>query len=180
MMGIYEICNLHDGKATAYVGGSVDIGERWKQHVRALHRGDHENQHLQRAWDKYGEGAFSFCVLEQVGDEKCLSGLEQHWLDLMLEMTDDLYNISVDARSPTAGRSLSEEHRRKIGEALGGNAHGARLYPAFVHQGTGAILMSGCNLNAMCERHNLDSSHMHAVKNGSRKSHKGWTLLKEE
>lgn len=114
--GIYEIMNLEDGKTTSYVGGSVNIECRWNEHVRDLHRGDHGNSYLQRAWNKYGEGAFSFCVLEQVESEKNLLRREQYWLDCAFE-AGNIYNIARDAVAPMRGLTFSEEHKRKIGEA---------------------------------------------------------------
>ena len=116
-MGVYEICNLHDGKTTSYVGSSVNIGTRWRQHVWALRRGRHHNSRLQRAWDEYGEGAFSFCVLEQVADTASLPKREQHWLDYMLEITDDYYNLAQDVAAPMLGRYHTEETRHKMGVA---------------------------------------------------------------
>ena len=50
MQGIYAITNIMDGKATAYVGRSIDIERRWKEHRRDLRGGLHPNAHLQSAW----------------------------------------------------------------------------------------------------------------------------------
>lgn len=121
MQGIYEIVNLHDGKATAYVGSSVDIRQRWQQHCAALRGGRHRNAHLQHAWDKYGEGAFSFCVLEQVANGGDLREREQYFLDRAFEV-GDTYNIARDASTPMLGQPLSEEHKRKLSESLRGQA----------------------------------------------------------
>lgn len=69
------------------------------------------------------------------------------------------------------GRHCTEETRRKMGAAK------AKPYPAFIHRETGAIIVAGCNLSAMCERRGLDQRHMWSVMHGKRKSHKGWALL---
>lgn len=42
--GIYEICNTVNGKR--YIGSSVRIKERWRDHRSALDGGKHENQKL--------------------------------------------------------------------------------------------------------------------------------------
>jgi hypothetical protein len=34
------------------------------------------------------------------------------------------------------------------------------------------------NLRAFCREHGLDTTHMHEVKSGKRKTHKGWTWRK--
>ena len=122
MMGIYEIINLADNKMTSYAGSSVDVRARWLAHANALRGGYHSNPHLQRAWNKYGEGAFAFCVLEQVDAQKDLLEREQYFLNRAFEV-GGTYNIAKDAAAPMSGLHLSEEHKRKIGKALMGNQH---------------------------------------------------------
>jgi len=134
--GIYEIINLCDGRATSYVGSSMDIKRRWQDHEGRLRGGQHRNEHLQRAWDKYGEGAFSFCVLELIDDQACLLRREQHFLDRAFRV-GNTYNIAKDATATRRGimhtdeakhkmseaqkgKRLSEEHCRKIGATLKG------------------------------------------------------------
>ena len=73
MMGIYEICNLHDGKATAYVGSTNNIHKRWGEHRARLRRSTHDNAYLQRAWLKYGEEAFAWNIIEEVQDSGSLT-----------------------------------------------------------------------------------------------------------
>ena len=46
MQGIYEIVNLCDGKATAYLGSAVNIKYRWTSHRRDLRKDSHYNAHL--------------------------------------------------------------------------------------------------------------------------------------
>jgi len=123
MQGIYEIVNLHDGKATAYVGSSADIEKRWQQHRARLRRGRHFNAHLQRTWDKYGKGAFEFCVVEEVADTDGLLVREQYWLDRYLESPSTCYNMAVTADKPPSctGRVWSGESRRRLTEAKEGN-----------------------------------------------------------
>ena len=117
MMGVYEITNLVDGWGTAYIGSSADIGARWRQHVWMLHKGKHHNLCLQTAWDRYGEGAFSFGILERVTNKEYLLEREQYWLDRMFEMTDSIYNLAQDATAPMLGRNHTEETKRKMGAA---------------------------------------------------------------
>lgn len=62
MTGIYCIENNVNGKK--YIGQAKDIQKRWKLHKAELRRGNHYNEHLQRAWNMYGPDAFSFYVLE--------------------------------------------------------------------------------------------------------------------
>ncbi len=117
MMGIYEIVNLYDGRATAYVGSSVDIERRWRGHARALQLGSHDNAHLQNAWDKYGKAAFGWSVIEVVCANANLLEREQYWLDRYLESPNTCYNIATTAGP---GGLVSDETRRKLSKAAKG------------------------------------------------------------
>lgn len=121
MMGVYEIVNIESGRS--YVGSSHDIKHRWWYHVNSLRKGIHCNQHFQRAWDKYGEGAFSFCVLEQVSNRDDLVVREQYWLDFKFETDDNPYNIARDADTAMRHYVFTDEVKRKISEAGKGRKH---------------------------------------------------------
>ena len=75
---IYQILNLENEKF--YIGHSQDYDTRWYEHKRRLIKNRHENQHLQLAWNKYGEKAFEFIVIELVSTENLLIR-EQYWID---------------------------------------------------------------------------------------------------
>jgi len=124
MQGIYEIVNLCDGKATAYVGSSQDIEYRWGKHRAALRGGYHANAHLQNAWNKYSEDAFVFSVLEEVGDDMLLI-MEQEYIDDYFDR-GHCYNLARYAEaSPMQGRHHTDEAKRKVGEASKGRRHTA-------------------------------------------------------
>ena len=62
--GIYAIVHIETGRK--YVGSAVNLTKRWNIHRHGLRNKKHHSAALQRAWDKYGEAAFSFEVLEVV------------------------------------------------------------------------------------------------------------------
>jgi len=76
--GIYAIRNTVTSRR--YVGSSKDIELRWKQHLRKLRGGKHANPILQNAWNKYGEQAFEWLVLEECPEAE-LCAREQVYLD---------------------------------------------------------------------------------------------------
>lgn len=78
MIGIYIITSLRNQKV--YIGQSKHIEQRWEEHKNALQKNVHQNKHLQRAWNKYGEKNFIFSILEEC-DEKLLDEREQYWID---------------------------------------------------------------------------------------------------
>ena len=56
--GIYMILNLSNDKV--YIGQSYDVDTRLRKHKEALIGNYHKNDHLQKAFNKYGEESFLF------------------------------------------------------------------------------------------------------------------------
>ena len=96
--GIYQIENTNNGRC--YVGSAVHLVNRWATHRRELRRGTHRNRYLQRAWDKHGEPAFCFTVIEEIPDKAQLVPCEQAHIDRGLA-NGRIYNLA-----PTAGSAL--------------------------------------------------------------------------
>jgi len=117
--GTYTITNRENGKV--YYGSSSNIDRRWKEHRKALRRGEHGNPHLQRSWNKYGPASFTFAVFDYC-DVEDLHAYEQILLDQHAGK-DYCYNIAKDAVSPMRGRKHSEETKRKVSQALLGKTH---------------------------------------------------------
>jgi len=110
--GAYLLMNTVTRKP--YVGASVNVERRWRVHKCELRGGKHCNSKLQRAWDKYGEKAFDFSLLEEC-DRTDLVGCEQNWIDRYGAMSKG-YNILSHARS-TQGRKFSAEALIKLRDA---------------------------------------------------------------
>lgn len=114
MQAVYRICHISDGHA--YIGSAKDIEQRRYWHLTALRGGYHQNVHLQRAWNKYGEQEFVFDVIEEVpGSQEDLLAREQLWLDFYFGL-GKAYNIATNAY----GGDLGEEWRRLLSIAKGG------------------------------------------------------------
>ena len=92
--GIYFITNTINGKT--YVGSSNHISRRWNMHKHDLRKNKHDNTHLQRAWNKYGENVFKFEIAELVNTDELLS-VEQNYLNLAKLMKNLYYNGNYDA-----------------------------------------------------------------------------------
>ena len=110
MSGIYKIVNCVNGKF--YVGSSVNFNNRKRLHLFYLRNGNHQNVHLQRSWNKYGETSFKFEFVVELNDTKKLLLEEQKWLDKYCG-TGVLYNMCPIAGS-SLGRKCSEETKQKI------------------------------------------------------------------
>lgn len=96
--GIYEIRNKLNGKS--YIGSTVDLGARRREHWGRLRRGTHPNKYLSNAWNKYGESVFEFNIIGMCPKEKLIA-IEQHMLDSL----GPAYNVC-----PKAGTSLGRRH----------------------------------------------------------------------
>jgi hypothetical protein len=111
MRGIYAITRILTG--TTYFGQSGNMEGRWTNHRYDLGRNKHRNEHLQRAWNKYGKDAFIFVPLEIIEDLYIpLTPIEQKYYD----STTNRYNETRPGEPP----SHSSIARKKISEALKG------------------------------------------------------------
>ena len=98
--GVYEI--VHNASGKRYVGSTAkSFKARWRLHRLALSKGKHHSVLLQRAWNKYGAGAFEFRVVEFTNPEHAIA-IEQTFLDWRKSANPKFgYNIA-----PTAGNTL--------------------------------------------------------------------------
>ena len=107
-MIIYAI--KHMGSENMYVGQTISpLNQRWSQHRNSLRNNCHFNPHLQNAWNKYGENAFEFEVVDDTAknlDE--LNALEISYVAIV-----GYYNVKTGGINGIH----SEETKRKIGDA---------------------------------------------------------------
>lgn len=114
-VGIYGIINDIDGKI--YVGQTVDFARREKAHWIMLRGGRHPNNHLQRAFTKYGRENFRFAVLCECLPEELVEK-EQFWLDAYPSKAK--YNQADSAKNSMLGRKHTPEARAKMSAKLKG------------------------------------------------------------
>lgn len=81
---VYGIICL--GNRKVYVGQSRNVKNRLKNHKYKLRKKVHENEFLQRAWNKYGEEMFSFVILELTPETKLMK-VEQKWMKKLRSFT---------------------------------------------------------------------------------------------
>ena len=80
-----------------YIGQSIDIEHRERWHTNALQRDNHWNNHLQNAWNKYGEDNFKFSIVETCNTDE-LDDKEIYWIKYYNSMNSG-YNESIGGRS---------------------------------------------------------------------------------
>jgi group I intron endonuclease len=107
MIGVYKITNTLDGKV--YIGSTtVSADWRWSTHKALLKTGKHYNIHLQRAWSKYGEKAFTFEIVEQGTTKEDIRQKELSWIARFFGK--NCYNATTQA----AGRPANPNKKPKM------------------------------------------------------------------
>lgn len=186
--GVYQILNIEANKV--YIGSSVNVLNRMKDHKKALMTNAHGNRHLQRAWNKYGAEAFIFERLERVPVARILER-EQHWIDFYgAAVRKNGYNICPMAGN-TLGFKPTKEQRKKIsernsgaGNPMYGKTHSAEARAALSAFHTGlkmpkefrekmSIVTKGENNGMHGKRHTVEVKKTIAEKLKERGGYKG-------
>lgn len=106
--GVYTIENLVTKKL--YVGYTENFKKRFFNHISTLNRGVHANEHLQKAWDKYGEKNFSFEILVTC-PLKFLESEEHYWCTI-LNTHNSKYGYNIKSTHPEKGKiSINDKLR---------------------------------------------------------------------
>jgi group I intron endonuclease len=113
--GIYCIRNRVNGKR--YIGSSAtDLLARCRGHRLDLRMGWQKNRHLQSSWNKYGEKAFVFEVVELCEPKKCLRR-EQYWMDFYKTRDSKFGYNKAKAEGGMLGYKMTPEQRKRNSEA---------------------------------------------------------------
>ena len=138
IIGVYCITNKINNKK--YVGQSINVPMRLRQHKNKLNSGKHENEYLQASWQKYGANNFHFGILElyPVLNKTALDLVEQKYIYALNTMNEEYgYNMksggavcymsdAVKAKISRAnkgqipyskGKPMSDEQKAKISKA---------------------------------------------------------------
>lgn len=118
LCGVYKITNIVNWKV--YIGQSINLINRWKDHIHALNRNDSNCTLLQRAWNKYGQKSFSFEILELCAEEQ-LDEIEIKYIEIYDALNPDKgYNIEPGGNK---NKHLSEETKQRLRESHLGRRH---------------------------------------------------------
>jgi len=98
-----------------YIGKSVDITTRYRQHYLKLRNNCHHSKELQNSWNKYGEDYFITGIIEEC-DLSIIDSREKYYIDLY-----DSYNNGFNEQLPNgenSGHIFSDEDRVKHSIAI--------------------------------------------------------------
>ena len=125
-MVIYCITNIINKKV--YIG-QTSLGEnrRWSNHKYYLRKGTHKNQHLQNAWNKYGEQSFIYSVLYTAQTKEELNQAEKDYIQKLQSYKPEIgYNLDLGGG---VGR-MTEENKEKLRQRMIGNKHTLGFSPS--------------------------------------------------
>ena len=104
--------NLINGKI--YVGSSINLRDRRKQHFTMLRCKRHPNRYLQNTFNNHGEHNFEFKVFKLIENKKDLIEQEQCLMD-KTKCTDRKYGYNIAPRAQSnLGERYTEETKRKM------------------------------------------------------------------
>lgn len=108
--GIYLIKSTVNGKS--YIGSSVCLRKRYREHKCRLKGGKHSNPHLQSHYNKHGKNSLEYFLIEVTTKNK-LQEREQHYVDKL----DPEFNIMKKCVVNRIGLKHSDEAKRKMKKA---------------------------------------------------------------
>ena len=114
--GIYKIICLPNNRE--YIGSTNNWHARRLVHISQLRKGKHHNQHLQRAWNKYGKEAFVFHFDMNVNEESLLI-VE----NIYLAANVGGFNIAKYAEAPFKDKHHSVKSKAAMGVKRIGNKY---------------------------------------------------------
>lgn len=130
-----------------YVGSSRNIEDRWRRHKGELRLGKHHSFKLQAAWNKHGEEAFEFTVLEVVSNG-FISIVEQAYINKY-----DAYKKGYNcARLTSGGGGPSGEQNGK-----------SKLTQARVNKIRHDFNLNGASIAALAREHSITEEHLSRV-----------------
>ena len=105
--GIYLITCT--GNNQCYVGSSVNIQERWQQHLALLRSNKHTSNYLQHSYNKYGEDSLRFKVLAELPPVSEEELRDTEWFFI------ELYKPQFNSAAPVV-YNRTDEWKSKISE----------------------------------------------------------------
>lgn len=160
-IGIYRIKNSINSKI--YIGSTKNIEARWAKHKALLRHNKHQNAHLQNAWNKYGENAFIFEVIEECKIEDLINR-EQFFIDSL----NPEYN-----QTAIAGKvEMTPERRDRLSKSVLKAYKEGRLEGTtkviYQYDLRGNYLRSFKSLKQAVELTKVDLSHLSEALNGKK------------
>lgn len=158
--GIYTITNKTNDKI--YVGFTNNFISRKQTHFANLRSNKHDNAYLQNAWNKYGEKAFEFEILEEC-EEQYLASQEHYWATV-LNVNNRRYGYNRRFTHPYGKSNHSKETRLKISNSKIGKERIGRTWIGKKHSEESKLKMSLSKKGIKVNRKALKNRHIKCLK----------------
>lgn len=152
--GIYTITNLVNKKI--YVGLTSNFFTRNKCHFKHLKNGTHDNEHLQRSYDKYGKHKFLFEILVDCPIEFLYS--EEHYWCNLLRVHEDKYGYNIRSTHPQGIPRMLDVSKQKISKANIGKTYPSTYKPITQYSLDGTIIREWDNILMAAKYFNISDS----------------------
>ena len=177
-IGVYCIKNIDNGKS--YIGSSVRLNRRLVEHKSRLRHGHHGNQHLQRAWDKYGEDAFATEILLELDtdidtlrviERMYLHNLEPEYNMHMYPTRNYMYGRTGD-KHPNFGKVMFRQpHSEESKKLMSVNHPGRKLDELKVENIKALYKQGNITHKELAEMYSVDQSLITRIINGKKWKH---------
>jgi group I intron endonuclease len=163
--GVYKIVNVATNKC--YVGQSVGIKKRVKEHFRLLRNNKHTNPRLQNSFNKYGENNFTWDVEAECEDSSDIDMIEEAFINGDASFDEPIFfNIANFAKAPMRGKVHTEETKEKIRVSKKISPH-VRTEEYLKKLSIGQIKRAFSNPEYVAKiRHIVDNPHMSYAERG--------------
>ena len=120
MYQIYKITNQKNGMV--YIGSSIEVERRWRQHKEAsINEKDH-NYPLMIAFREFGIANFTFEIIDTLPNYQAMIKAERDWIVKENCVVPNGYNQTNKTDSPmfdpTIARKMSDTKRKKYGKRV--------------------------------------------------------------
>lgn len=126
-MGTYKIVNTVNEKF--YIGSSIHIEKRWREHTSLLNNNKHHNSYLQNSFNKYGIENIRFEIIDLYLTPQAMLEAEQNLINIHFG-SSQCYNATKGVISSCGennnmfGKHHSKETKYKISQARIGKYKG--------------------------------------------------------
>ena len=108
--GIYKITNIKNGKR--YIGSSVDIQSREYKHFWMLEKNIHDNEYLQKSYNKHGKDLFKFEVIEECSHDDLIN--KENYYILLFKSNNHLYGYNLAIVNDFRRNTFNNEVKVKL------------------------------------------------------------------
>lgn len=156
MRGIYKIENKLNNRL--YIGESMNILKRWKEHKEDLNNNKHHSYKLQSDWNKYGESNFKFNLVAVIDDD-----IKDFVANYLLVIYEDKYIELYDSinNGYNVENTLNEILNKKKGVLYNNSDSGIlKTYIDYVEKKiycneSGIIYQNSFSLNKIAKHYNI-------------------------